>query len=109
MQNTFPIESNFISSARLCVASETIRSRRHVQTQGYLLNHITVVTNPQMQRVASQQVKNLSEKDLRKILTVKDKQPTYHCFGGLLSKDISTALLVKVVNRLLKCTKSGQK
>ena len=46
-------------------ALETIRSRRHVQTQGYPVNHITIVLGPKIQRVARQQVKNLNKKKIR--------------------------------------------
>ena len=42
---------------------EAIRSRRHVQTQGYDINAITIFHGPKIHCVASQQVKNLSEKD----------------------------------------------
>ena len=44
-------------------ASEAIRSRRHVQTQGCVIHSITMAPSPKIQCVTSQQVKNLSKKD----------------------------------------------
>ena len=44
-------------------ASETIRSRCHVHAQSYVKNPVTIFLGPKIQGIASQQVKNLSEKD----------------------------------------------
>ena len=58
----FP-NANIHFQLKFASASEAIRSRHHVQTQGYPINWNTVVLRPKIQRVTSEQVENLSEKN----------------------------------------------
>ena len=67
------VSENFNSSIRIFVhiyqqlqdlkTLEAIRSRRHVQTQVNPINSSTILLGPEIQHVASQQVKNLGERD----------------------------------------------
>ena len=64
-KTTFEVCLQFESQKQfeVVLASETIRSRRHVQAEGYPPNLKTIGLRPEIHCVASQQVKNLSEKD----------------------------------------------
>ena len=59
---TFCVKKSIFVQFKIVYILQAIRSRRHVQTQGYPINTITNVRGPKIQCVASQQVKNLSEK-----------------------------------------------
>ena len=60
-----PYTFSIAAAVQGCFGLEAIRSRCHVQTEGYAENlDITIALGPKIQCVASQQVKNLSEKNI---------------------------------------------